>query len=235
MKPFNIDERWVYENVIYWTDEILINLSYLNYFYKKETGMILDIGGGYAPFSKITNLTNYTYILVDPNNYKLNLAPNNIIKINGYAENIPVDNESVDIILTSSCLQYIDQNVFFFECQRILKEGGIIAIHENGPYNPLIIIARIIQRFIGLFNKQHWEYRNTILEYYKFREIEGFEILRYSQTGFITPIFLYMQILSFKYPKSLFNFITSIDNYLLKKIPFLKKMTFLNSVIYRKI
>lgn len=235
MKPFNLDERWIYENVIYWTDEILNNLSYLNFFYKNKTGVILDIGGGYAPFSKITNLTNYKYILVDPNDCKLNLAPNNVIKINGYAENMPIENESIDIILTASCLQYIDQEKFFLECQRVLKEGGIIALHENGPCNPIIMFARLTQRFIGLFNKRHWNYRNTILEYYKLKEIEGFEILRYSQTSFITPIFLYVQILNLKYPKWFFNIVNLMDNYLLKKIPFLKKMTFLTTVIYRKI
>lgn len=235
MKPFNIDESWVYENVIYWKDEILSNLLSLNLFYKKDNGVILDVGGGHAPFSRIANLKNYTYILVDPNSSKLNLAPNNIIKIKGYAENVPVDDNSIDIILTSSCLQYIDQNIFFLECQRVLKEGGMIAIHENGPYNPIILFARIVQRFIGLFNKRHWDYRNSILEYYKFKEIEGFEILRYNQTGFFTPIFLYMQILNLKYPKWLFDFINALDNYLLKKIPFLKRMTFLTTVIYRKL
>lgn len=73
----------------------------------------------------------------------------------------------------------------------MLKEGGIIAIHENGPYNPIILFARIIQRFIGLFNERHWDYRNSILEYYKFKKIEGFEILRYNKTGFYTNFSLH--------------------------------------------
>lgn len=235
MKPFNLDELWVYGNIVYWTDEILNNLSNLNNFYKKDSGVILDVGGGNAPFSKITNLKNYTYILVEPDNSKLNLAPNNIVKINGYAENLPIDNESVDIVLTSSCLQYIDQKKFFIECHRVLKEDGIIAIHENGAYNPIIIFARLIQRFIGLFNKRHWEYRNTILGYYKLKEIKGFKIVAYNQTGLIAPIFLFMQILRIKYPKASLNFIRNLDLLLLKKIPFLKKITFLTTVIYRKI
>lgn len=234
MKPFNIQDQWIYPNIQHWTPYILKNLSKINHLYKNNEGIVLDVGGGLAPISDITNLSDYKYILLDPDINKLNLCIKPIEKIQGYAENIPLKDNSIDILITSSCLQYINQYKFFDECRRVLKVGGIIALHENGPYNPFILFARLIQRFIGLFNKEQWKYRNTIKTYYYPKELNGFELYSVIQVGLTTPILLYLQILNIKQPPKLLFILNKIDYYLLLIFPFLKKITFLSTVIYIK-
>ncbi len=235
MKPFNIKKTWVYPNVKYWTNEILKNLEHINHLYKNETGIILDVGGGLAPISEIVNTECYKYILVDPNVTRLSLAPNFIDKREGYGESMPVDDNSVDIILTSSCLQYMDHSKFFNECKRTLKSGGFIAVHENGPRNPIILLARLIQRIVGLFNKKHWVYRNSIKSYYSPKEIDGLRILFKNHSGLLTPLMLYFQFLKIKSPNSLYPLLLKVDNYLFDTFPFLGNLAFLNTVIYTKI
>lgn len=234
MKPFNIQDQWIYPNIQHWTPYILKNLSKINHLYKNNEGVVLDVGGGLAPISDITNLSNYKYILLDPDLNRLNSCTKPIEKIQGYAENIPLKESSIDILITSSCLQYINQDEFFDECKRVLKRGGIIALHENGPYNPFILFARLTQRFMGLFDKKHWEYRNTIKNYYYPKELNGFELVSINQVGLITPILLYLQILKIKQPPKLLFIFNKIDNILLFIFPFLKKITFLSTVIYIK-
>lgn len=234
MQPFNIKKSWVYPNIEHWADEILKNLDRVNKFYKHETGVILDVGGGLAPIAEIINSQCYQYILVDPNTSRLDLVADFIDKRKGYGEAMPVDDESVDIILTSSCLQYMNQSKFFNECKRTLKSGGFIAVHENGPMNPIILFARLIQRIIGLFDKKHWNYRNSIKRYYSPNEIDGLKILSKSQTGLLTPFMLYFQFLKIKAPNNLYSYLLKIDDFLFKTFPSLRKFAFLNAVIYVK-
>lgn len=234
MQPFNIKSTWVYPNVEHWTNEILKSLEHLNQLYHNETGTILDVGGGSAPISQLVNSQHYSYILVDPKISRLKLAPNFVDKREGYGESIPVDDNSIDIILTSSCLQYMDQPKFFDECKRVLKTGGLIAVHENGPKNPIILFARLTQRTIGLFNKKHWVYRNSIKKYYSPKEIDGLEIVYKSHSGLLTPLMLYAQLLKIKVPNKLYLPLLKTDTYLLEKFKFLKKFSFLNIVIYIK-
>lgn len=234
MKPFSIKKTWIYPTIRYWTAEILKNLEYVNEFYKNEDGVILDVGGGLAPISDITNISHYRYILIDPDVKKLKLAPEFIDKREGCGEDMPISDNSVDIILTSSCLQYMDQVVFFEECKRVLKIGGLIAVHENGPKNPIILFARLSQRIIGLFDKKHWYYRNTIKGYYYPKEIEGLKILHVNRSGLLTPLMLYLQILEIKESEIIYLCLVDIDNALFKLWPFLRNLTFLNTVIYIK-
>lgn len=235
MKPFNTEKPWVYPNVNLWTQDIIKCLKRLNSFYMKSNGVILDIGGGLAPISEISNLKSYEYILVDPDVKKLNLAPSVIDKRKGYGEKVPVDDNSADIIVTSSCLQYMEQSKFFEECHRVLKPGGFIAVHENGPKNPIILLARLMQRIIGLFNKKHWHYRNSIKKYYSPREVEGFKIIYINQSGLLTPTMLFLQYLNLKQPLRLYKALLWLDEKLLRILPFLKELTFLSTVIYIKV
>lgn len=234
MKPFSIKKIWTYPNVRHWTAEILKNLEHVNELYKNEDGVILDVGGGLAPISDITNISHYKYILIDPNVNSLKLAPEFIEKREGRGEDMPISDDSVDIILTSSCLQYMDQVKFFDECKRVLKTGGLIAVHENGSKNPIILFARLSQRAIGLFNKEHWYYRNTIKGYYYPKEIEGLRILNVNRSGLLTPLMLYLQVLKTKEPETLYKYLLNIDNNLFKLLPYLRNFTFLNTVIYIK-
>ena len=234
MKPFNIDCDWVYPGVRYWSEQILCNLGLVNDFYQKKEGVIVDVGGGLAPISKLANLSFYKYVLVEPDSDALHKAPDFIEKLIGYAENLPIDDDSVDIIITSSCLQYINHEDFFKECNRVLKPGGFIAVHENGPNNPVILAARLAQRVVGIFKREHWLYRDSIKKYYYPMEVDGFNILSISQTGFFTPIFLFFQVINLEAPYFLRSYFYSVDKWLLSKFPFLKRFTFLNAVIYCK-
>ena len=234
MKPFNILKSWHYPNISHWQPEILNSLIQINKLYHQNRGTILDVGGGKAPFSLLVNISDYTYILVDPNVDSLKAAPNFIDKRKGYGEKLPIESDSIDIIITSSCLQYINQEEFFKECRRTLKAGGLIAVHENGPLNPIILFARLTQRLIGLVNRKHWHYRNTIKQYFVPKEIDGFTIKYKSETGLITPILLCLQYFNIKEPKLLSDFLSRTDEVLLDRMSFLKRYTFLKIVIYKK-
>ena len=106
--------------------------------------------------------------------------------------------------------------------------------HENGPLNPIILFARLTQRLIGLVNRKHWHYRNTIKQYFVPKEIDGFTIKYKSETGLITPILLCLQYFNIKEPKLLSDFLSRTDEVLLDRMSFLKRYTFLKIVIYKK-
>jgi ubiquinone/menaquinone biosynthesis C-methylase UbiE len=210
------------------------SLEFINNIFKNESGVIIDIAGGTAPISRLINTDNYHYIVLDNRFYTIKPSSEKCLKILGEAENIPLTENSIDIAITMSCLQYFDQDLFFKECSRIIKPGGILALHENGAYNPIILMARLTQRILGLMNWKEWRYRNTIKKYYKVKELQGFQIVNIESKGLLLPL-----IFCFKYfginLKRFEPRLRTIDSFIFGKLSFCKKMAFLNIVHYQKL
>ena len=72
---------------------------------------------------------------VDPGHDMRNTAINNTTSsiqfIEGSAENIPLADQSADLVTAAQAAHWFDRLKFYTEAQRILKPGGILAIIEN--------------------------------------------------------------------------------------------------------
>src|SRR6185295_2708240 len=53
-----------------------------------------------------------------------------IDSINGTAEFLPFQNRYFDCIVTSYLPKYVDLNVLVSECQRVLKQDGLLILHD---------------------------------------------------------------------------------------------------------
>lgn len=234
--PFLIDvksQTWEY-GVRIWTTPILDSLRAINEAFDAGEGLILDVAGGNAPFKTLVNQESFTYIVMDINPQALPRAQENVLCIVAAAERMPLREASVDVVLACSCLQYFDQNAFFRECSRVLKTNGILAIHENGAYNPIILAARLAQRAIGLFDKKSWNYRNSIRKYYRPRDILGFNRISTKHHGFLSSALFCVQFLGLQISPRFQRAFSRIDEVLFKLIPITKKLAFLNVVHYRR-
>lgn len=67
----------------------------------------------------------------DMRNTAINNTPSAIQFIEGSAENIPLADQSADLITAAQAAHWFDRQKFYSEAQRILKTGGILAIIEN--------------------------------------------------------------------------------------------------------
>jgi len=110
--------------------------------------VILDLGIGPGLLSKeINNVLPEAHIIgVDPSEEMLKLSKKNAFvetKI-GYAENIPMENNSVDVVISRFNLTYWkDSKKGFSEIHRVLKPGGkfiIEALNKNFSYLRLLLI-----------------------------------------------------------------------------------------------
>jgi ubiquinone/menaquinone biosynthesis C-methylase UbiE len=110
--------------------------------------VILDLGVGPGLLSKeINNVLPEAHIIgVDPSEEMLKLSKKYAFvetKI-GCAENIPIENNSVDVVISRFNLTYWkDSKKGFSEINRVLKPGGkfiIEALNKNFPYLKLLLI-----------------------------------------------------------------------------------------------
>lgn len=110
--------------------------------------VILDLGIGPGLLSKeINNVLPEAHIIgIDPSEEMLKLSKKNAFvetKI-GYAENIPMENNSVDVVISRFNLTYWkDSKKGFSEINRVLKPGGkfiIEALNKNFSYLKLLLI-----------------------------------------------------------------------------------------------
>ncbi|MEA4827912.1 MAG: arsenite methyltransferase [Clostridium sp.] len=109
-------------------------------FKKGETVLDLGSGGGIDAFisakyvgeeGKVYGLDMTNEMLELANKNKKKMGANNVEFIKGYIEDIPLENETIDVI-TSNCVINLceDKEVALKEAYRVLKKGGRIAIAD---------------------------------------------------------------------------------------------------------
>lgn len=109
-------------------------------FKKGETVLDLGSGGGIDAFisakyvgeeGKVYGLDMTNEMLELANKNKKKMGVNNVEFIKGYIEDIPLENETIDVI-TSNCVINLceDKEVALKEAYRVLKKGGRIAIAD---------------------------------------------------------------------------------------------------------
>ena len=55
----------------------------------------------------------------------------NISYVDGSAENIPLDTESVHVVTVAQAAHWFNRPVFYQEASRVLQKGGVLALYEN--------------------------------------------------------------------------------------------------------
>lgn len=108
--------------------------------------IILDVGGGssckYAKFSS----SNHLIIAIDQN--RKALSRNNDVKIKCVADicrSLPLTDQSVDLITSSSVLEHLkDVEVFVENAETILKPGGYMVHRIPNKFSPFSLINRLL-------------------------------------------------------------------------------------------
>lgn len=116
--------------------------------------MILDIGGGTGTLANsLINLGGIVTI-VDPEVKMTEVAKSKNEKvnvINSFANNIPLENSSIDLIVVRDAFHHImEKEKALKECSRVLKPNGRILIYEFEK-------SHIITKLIFLFEKSCFE------------------------------------------------------------------------------
>jgi len=62
--------------------------------------------------------------------------------IHGNAEDFPLSDRSLDVVISKSTLQYMDRGRVLERCIRALAPDGALALNENLPGNPFIRVSR---------------------------------------------------------------------------------------------
>jgi len=116
----------------------------LDHFGQKTQGLTsLDIGAGEGQYSLGLQELGFSATLTDVSPKFLEVAR----KKSGIqdcvvadATNLPFAPESRDVIVLAMVLHHIPVEKWpnvFAECHRVLKPGGLVAIYEHNPWNPL--------------------------------------------------------------------------------------------------
>ena len=102
-----------------------------------KSKIVADIGSGTGIFTvQISEFTDTVYA-VEPNEDMRSIAEKvyedfeNIISINGTAENSSLKNDSIDVITVAQAFNWFDRVNFKKECQRILKSEGKVVLLWN--------------------------------------------------------------------------------------------------------
>lgn len=235
MTPFLLETSVPVYHVRIWDSHIACSLAVINRSLGVASGVIVDIAGGAGPLSQHVNRLDFDYIVIDKNRTALTSSHSDHHRVVAAVPCLPLKSGSVDLAITITCLQYLEHQAFFAECRRMLAHGGMLAIHENGKYNPFILIARFAQRCVGLIRWDVWKYRNTILQYVDpgFSP-EGFEVVYSSSTGVLTPLLFCVEQLGIPYSDAVLRCFERMDRVLLQ-FPIFRKLSFLHIVHYGKI
>lgn len=202
--------------------------------------MILDAGGGTGRFANIVRMPDYVYVVIDKDQSRLAQGVDpprqNYVRVCGDVTNMPFAEETFRIIISVSVLQYLDHDRFFEECHRVLTPEGVLAIHENGPYNPIILAARLMQRVLGVFSRRHWVYRNTIRRYYRTGQVPvGFEPVYRDASCLFTAALLGLSSIRIPVSDRVLSAIEAFDMWLFGRWPVLRKLAFFNIIHFRKV
>lgn len=177
ISKFDLDERfdqyWKQhrDNPMLWRSALRESLARLNEYRWSD---VLDIGGGIGALEQIL-VGNARYWLVDKSCERVESC-NRPRRFTGNAENLPFPDASFDLVISISTLQYIDHAAFFRECVRVLRPGGVLAIHENGNQNPVIKLARVVRRRVARHSAELRRYLKTINFYYEPTATPHFEL-----------------------------------------------------------
>jgi len=209
--------------------------------------IFLDLGCGFGEASTWFAMNGAKVFSLDISSNMLSCAQKlakkykvKLTLIKSAAENIPLNNESVDIVFGGSILHHTDVEKTAKEIRRVLKKGGKAFFVEPLSYNPLIKIYRSLAKEVRTPTEKPFTFKDIkLLESY-FRQCTHKEFHL-----FTTLIFVWFFIGERLHPgktrywrkfieegdkyERAFLFLSEADKFFLK-IPFLRKYCW-NTVI----
>lgn len=130
--------------------------------------ILLDIGAGASPYYEIFEDVVANYIVVDMETALPKKEVRDIIQKVGIAESLPIESESVDIVLSNQVLEHVlDERKAVQESFRVLKNGGLF-IGSVPHISPIHLEPFDFRRFTYYGLKKLLEDNN-----FKVLEIEG--------------------------------------------------------------
>lgn len=151
----------------------------------------------------------------------------------GNVEHLPYERDTFDALFSCSVLQYVNTDQTLVEYARVVKPGGRLVFVENLRHNPVALAARLAYR-VGL-----WEYPETMTpkQHVSFnlpsRLASDFKITDASVFNLTTPIALglpaFLDRIGLRRQKKddvkrLRQPLRRIDDYLLRRIPLLRRL-----------
>lgn len=120
---------------------------------------VLDIGGGTGTLANILIDLGANVTIVDPEVKMTDMAKEkniNINVINSYSHEIPLENNSIDLIVIRDAFHHIiEKDNTLKECSRLLKSSGKILIYEFEK-------THIITKLIFIFERSCFEKVNMV-------------------------------------------------------------------------
>ena len=228
--PFQIHKEIVY-SVRIWRRALTDSLRRVNSYHFSGC-LLLELAGGGSPLSRHV-VPDWNHFVVDKNIDTF--SQGNHQNIVADVHHLPINNHTVSLIITISSLQYFDHETFFAECHRVLKKDGVVAVHENGALNPIILLVRLARKIFGLFNQNTRTYCATINKYYRPENVpEGFELIFQHADGFFLPILFILE--KFRVPGTahMLPVMQKLDDFLFLKLPALRRFAFFNVIHLRR-
>ncbi len=167
----------------------------------KDYCNVLDFGCGYGELSHVFRQSGFEVTGMDMDDERIKEAkikyPNIDFMSFCYKDSLPFSSDSFDVIFSSSVLQYIDHEVFFTECKRILKKDGCVIFIENLKNNP---ITRIGRAYLKLKKFKYHSYPWNHLDLKSIGELNNFFLLDTVKTYHIFGPLLYISGFKFFKP-----------------------------------
>lgn len=172
------------------------------YFFRKylkdfanNNSVILDAGCGNSGI--LTEFKSIVKLIIGVDTNKKLLEENQIVnkKINANLENIPLDENSIEIVVSEFVLEHLQNpEDVFKEISRILKPGGVFIFLTPNILNPIMAFSKILPYSIHkllrlkLFKKEEETHRtyyraNSYRKLLKLGKLAGFQDCEISKAG----------------------------------------------------
>ena len=163
-------------------------------YYKDKTITILEIGCGTGEYTgRIGKLLPKSKIIgIDISSNVLKIAQRkmkiqNVIFKNASAYNIPLRNNSVDVVCAFYALHHLNSKKVLKEFSRVLKPGGVLYFYEPNILNPLVWLIKTIKPLKALIGDSPDEWGVNPL---KIKTIyKDYSVMKMKFSGFVIPLY----------------------------------------------
>ena len=140
---------------------------------------VLDLGCGTGVYTRTIKRYTDNILGLDLSKRWLNYAKNkrgisNLIRAD--AHNIPLKNESFDVIVTIGLFEYINRRIVIKEINRILKQDGFCILSVPNKYSASRMVGKLICKVFGRKRDPNEPSKKEVLRL--FRD-NGFRLIEY--------------------------------------------------------